>query len=164
MPHTPGISYVNGVGYLDVGTAPATVISRFNDFLRGFASLSHSLSHLLARESHLIRKYRFQSPANSRWLLPLTPRDASGMNNELTDAVRRLDSLVVRQRLDSRAAALEELLLGDVGNPPEVLSNSIQDTMKYDQPSTNDITLDSHRLHGGIPVNITQVPQSNHNG
>lgn len=49
-----------------------------------------------ARESHLIRKYRFQSPANSRWLLPLTPRDASGMNNELTDAVRRLDSLVVR--------------------------------------------------------------------
>ena len=112
---------------------------------------------ILARESHLIRKYRFQSPANSRWLLPLTPRDASGMNNELTDAVRRLDSLVVRyvlerfpfewlknkfrQRLDSRAAALEELLLGDVGNPPEVLSNSIQDTMKYDQPSTNDITL-----------------------
>ena len=38
---------MNGVGYLDVGTAPATVISRFNDFLRGFASLSHSLSHLL---------------------------------------------------------------------------------------------------------------------
>jgi len=58
---------------------------------------------ILARESHLIRKYRFQSPANSRWLLPLTPRDASGMNNELTDAVRRLDSLVVRYVLERPA-------------------------------------------------------------
>lgn len=45
---------MNGVGYLDVGTAPATVISRFNDFLRGFASLSHSLSHLLGKYSILI--------------------------------------------------------------------------------------------------------------
>ena len=45
---------MNGVGYLDVGTAPATVISRFNDFLRGFASLSHSLSHLLGNNFVII--------------------------------------------------------------------------------------------------------------
>jgi len=143
MPHTPGISYVNGVGYLDVGTAPAGVISRFNDFLRSFASLSQSLSHLLARESHLCRKYRFQSPADSRWLLPLTHRDASGMNSELTDAVRRLDSLVVRQRLDSRAAALEELLCGDVGN--EVMNApSIRTDAHH---ITNDLPLAHHPLN-----------------
>lgn len=163
MPHTPGISYVNGVGYLDVGTAPASVINRFNDFIRGFSSLSHSLCHLLAREQHLCRKYRFQSPADSRWLLPLTQRDASGMNNELTDAVRRLDSLVVRQRLDSRAAALEELLLGDTGNPPEVLSNSIEQRMKFHTNDPANDIIDS-RLHGGIPVNISQVAQQSHNG
>ena len=66
---------------------------------------------ILARESHLIRKYRFQSPANSRWLLPLTPRDASGMNNELTDAVRRLDSLVVRYVLERPPSGLVRMAL-----------------------------------------------------
>ena len=91
----------------------------------------------LARESHLCRKYRFQSPADSRWLLPLTHRDASGMNSELTDAVRRLDSLVVRQRLDSRAAALEELLCGDVGN--EVMN----------APS---IRTDAHHITNDLPL------------
>ena len=97
------------------------VISRFSEFVRTYSTLSHALNHLLgifqlifrifvfliyqifkflnlAREAGLwnCRKYRFMQPADSRWLLPLTQADASGMNSQLTDAVRRLDSLVVR--------------------------------------------------------------------
>lgn len=133
MPHTPGINYVNGMGYLDLGTAPAMVISRFSEFVRTYSTLSHALNHLLAREAGLwnCRKYRFMQPADSRWLLPLTQADASGMNSQLTDAVRRLDSLVVRQRLDSRAAALEELLLGEVGSPPDTTPSPMSERMKF---------------------------------
>ncbi|CAG5098796.1 Oidioi.mRNA.OKI2018_I69.XSR.g15984.t1.cds [Oikopleura dioica] len=138
MPHTPGINYVNGMAYLDLGTAPASVISRFSDYQRQFNALSHSLNELLARDSQLRRKYRFIQPADSRWLLPLNHSDASGMNSQLTDAVRRLDMLVVRQRLDSRAAALEELLLGDHSRT-ESHMNPLSDRIKF--PEVTSVSL-----------------------
>lgn len=126
------------MAYLDLGTAPASVISRFSDYQRQFNALSHSLNELLARDSQLRRKYRFIQPADSRWLLPLNHSDASGMNSQLTDAVRRLDMLVVRQRLDSRAAALEELLLADQSRA-EPQMNPLSDRVKF--PEVTSVSL-----------------------
>lgn len=39
--------------------------------------------------------------------------------------------LYFRQRLDSRAAALEELLLGEVGSPPDTTPSPMSERMKF---------------------------------
>lgn len=94
---------------LFLGPTSTMVIQEFERFTSAFSTISSALKALVERSEYLKKRHTFTTDlTHTEWRLHLLAED---ITPEFTEALKNLDDFAIRSRLDSRAAALEELLM-----------------------------------------------------
>ncbi|XP_077970344.1 uncharacterized protein LOC120328391 [Styela clava] len=139
---------------LFLGPAPTLVVEKFNEFKSIYSSITAAICALLEKDHLLKTKYRFcrSDVKLEDWELEGTPADTEIALKEIG---QRLDTYVQCSRLDSRAAAIEELLMSpdvnDQGSDDETASIDDQEPDAMEQ-TTEDEKIDAADLDLGEEI------------
>ncbi|XP_076815147.1 uncharacterized protein LOC143461204 [Clavelina lepadiformis] len=89
------------------GLTTVAIKKKFNDLVKKQGCITKAITHLLNRDKYLTSKYRFRSLANCEVWEETAEYDTM---QSITPVLQMLDSYVRFNRLESRSAAIEELL------------------------------------------------------